>query len=98
MFKGAESALAPQVKRVEITADHGGFGLRAVLSQSLRAGLIHDAFSAHQNVEDDDMNVLCLSGKVIGSRLALELGRNLSIRSLQRSPSPPTSFGKNTST
>jgi ribose 5-phosphate isomerase B len=39
----------------------------------IRAGLIHDVFSAHQGVEDDDMNVLCLGGKVIGSALALEL-------------------------
>ncbi len=39
----------------------------------VRAGLIHDVFSAHQGVEDDDMNVICLGGKVIGSALALEL-------------------------
>jgi phosphoketolase len=39
----------------------------------VRAGLIHDVFSAHQSVEDDDMNVLCLGGKFIGSGLALEL-------------------------
>ncbi len=39
----------------------------------VRAGLIHDEFSAHQGVEDDDMNVICLGGKVIGSALALEL-------------------------
>ena len=30
-------------------------------------------FSAHQGVEDDDMNVFCLGGKVIGSALAWEL-------------------------
>jgi len=39
----------------------------------VRAGLIHDGFSAHQGVEDDDANVLCLGGKVIGSSLALEV-------------------------
>ncbi len=39
----------------------------------VRAGLIHDVFSAHQGVEDDDMNVICLGGKVIGSALAMEL-------------------------
>jgi ribose 5-phosphate isomerase B len=39
----------------------------------VRAGLIHDVFSAHQGVEDDDMNVFCLGGKVIGSALAWEL-------------------------
>ena len=39
----------------------------------IRAALIHDIFSAHQGVEDDDMNILCLGGKVVGDALALEL-------------------------
>ena len=39
----------------------------------VRAGLIHDVFSAHQGVEDDDMNVFCLGGNVIGASLAWEL-------------------------
>ena len=39
----------------------------------VRAGLIHDVFSAHQGVEDDDMNVFCLGGRVIGPALAWEL-------------------------
>jgi ribose 5-phosphate isomerase B len=39
----------------------------------VRAGLIHDVFSARQGVEDDDMNVVCLGGKVIGPALAMEL-------------------------
>jgi len=37
--------------------------------------LIHESFSAHQGVEDDDMNVICLGGRVIGSALAWELLR-----------------------
>jgi ribose 5-phosphate isomerase B len=39
----------------------------------VRAALIVDAFSAHQGVEDDDMNLICLGGRVIGSKLAEEL-------------------------
>jgi ribose 5-phosphate isomerase B len=39
----------------------------------VRAGLIHDVFSAHQGVEDDDMNVFCLGGRVVGSALAWDL-------------------------
>jgi len=39
----------------------------------VRAALIHDIFSAHQGVEDDDMNILCLGGNVIGPSLAIEL-------------------------
>ena len=39
----------------------------------VRAALITDSFSAHQGVEDDDMNVMCLGGLVTGSALAWEL-------------------------
>jgi ribose 5-phosphate isomerase B len=39
----------------------------------VRAALITDSFSAHQGVEDDDMNVLCLGGRVTGQALSLDL-------------------------
>ena len=39
----------------------------------VRAAICHDAFSAHQGVEDDDMNVLCLGARVIGPELAKEV-------------------------
>jgi ribose 5-phosphate isomerase B len=39
----------------------------------IRAALCHDSFSAHQGVEDDNMNVLCLGARVIGEELAKEL-------------------------
>jgi ribose 5-phosphate isomerase B len=56
-----------------------GSGVGASISANkvpgVRAGLIHDVFSAHQGVEDDDMNVFCLGGKIIGSALAWELLR-----------------------
>ena len=39
----------------------------------VRAGLIHDVYSAHQGVEDDNMNMLCMGGRVIGPALAWEL-------------------------
>ena len=38
-----------------------------------RAALIHDHFSAHQGVEDDDMNILCMGGRIIGPILAEEI-------------------------
>ena len=38
-----------------------------------RAALITDSFSAHQGVEDDDMNVMCLGGRVTGHALAWDL-------------------------
>ncbi len=39
----------------------------------VRGGLIMDMFSAHQGVEDDDMNLVCLGGRVIGYELARDL-------------------------
>ncbi len=42
----------------------------------IRAGLCHDTYSAHQGVEHDDMNVLVLGSRVIGSELAHELVRS----------------------
>jgi ribose 5-phosphate isomerase B len=39
----------------------------------VRACLIQDAFSAHQGVEDDDLNLICLGGLVVGKALAWEL-------------------------
>ncbi len=39
----------------------------------VRTALIHDHFSAHQGVEDDDMNLICLGGRVIGFATAQEL-------------------------
>jgi len=41
--------------------------------RGVRAALITESFSAHQGVEDDDMNVMCLGGRITGSSLALEL-------------------------
>ena len=41
----------------------------------IRAGLCHDTFSARQGVEDDDINILCLGGRVVGSELACEIVR-----------------------
>jgi ribose 5-phosphate isomerase B len=39
----------------------------------VRAAVVHESFSAHQGVEDDDMNVMCIGGRVVGSGLARDL-------------------------
>ncbi len=39
----------------------------------IRSAICHDTFSAHQGVEDDDINVLCLGARVIGPELAKEI-------------------------
>jgi len=50
-----------------------GASIAANKVAGVRAGLIHDVFSAHQGVEDDDMNVFSLGGQIIGPALAWEL-------------------------
>ena len=43
--------------------------------KGIRAGTCHDTYSGHQGVEHDDMNVLCLGARVIGTAPALEIVR-----------------------
>jgi ribose 5-phosphate isomerase B len=43
--------------------------------RGIRAAICHDVYSAHQGVEHDDMNVLCLGSEVIGAELAADLVR-----------------------
>ena len=50
-----------------------GASIAANKIPDVRAALIHDLWSAKQGVEDDDMNVLCMGGRVIDSKKALEL-------------------------
>jgi ribose 5-phosphate isomerase B len=50
-----------------------GASVAANKIKGIRAGLCHDTYSAHQGVEHDDMNVLCLGSRVIGKATALEL-------------------------
>ena len=56
-----------------------GSGVGASVAASklagIRAAICHDTYSAHQGVEHDDMNVLCLGSEVIGAELAGELVR-----------------------
>jgi ribose 5-phosphate isomerase B len=50
-----------------------GASVAANKMRGVRAGLCHDTYSARQGVEHDDMNVLCLGARVIGTELAREL-------------------------
>lgn len=50
-----------------------GASVAANKVSGVRAALIHDHFSAHQGVEDDDMNLLCLGGRVTAYAAAEEL-------------------------
>ena len=50
-----------------------GAAVAACKLSGIRAAICHDTYSAHQGVEHDDMNVLCLGSEVVGPSLAREL-------------------------
>ncbi|HEX3226886.1 MAG TPA: RpiB/LacA/LacB family sugar-phosphate isomerase [Gaiellaceae bacterium] len=52
-----------------------GASVAACKIAGIRAAICHDMYSAHQGVEHDDMNVLCLGSEVIGPSLAADLVR-----------------------
>ncbi len=71
-----KAILSGQAERGILVCGSGvGAAIAANKLAGIRAGLCHDTYSAHQGVEHDDMNMLCLGSKVIGPELALELTR-----------------------
>jgi ribose 5-phosphate isomerase B len=52
-----------------------GASVAACKLTGIRAAICHDVYSAHQGVEHDDMNVLCLGSEVVGAEVAAELVR-----------------------
>ena len=50
-----------------------GASIAASKLRGVRAAVCHDIYSAHQGVEHDDMNVLCMGSKIVGTELAREL-------------------------
>jgi ribose 5-phosphate isomerase B len=52
-----------------------GASIAACKLAGIRAAVCHDVYSAHQGVEHDDMNVLCLGSEVVGAELAVDLVR-----------------------
>jgi RpiB/LacA/LacB family sugar-phosphate isomerase len=70
----ALSLLRGQSERAILICGSGvGASVAANKIPGIRAGLAHDAYSAHQGVEHDDMNVLVLGSRVIGPELAKDL-------------------------
>jgi RpiB/LacA/LacB family sugar-phosphate isomerase len=72
----AEAILSGRAERGILVC---GSGVGAVIAANklagIRAGLCHDTYSAHQGVEHDDMNLLCIGSRVVGEDLALEIVR-----------------------
>lgn len=63
----AKAVGAKEVERgIAICGSGVGAAIAANKIQGVRAALINDHFSAHQGVEDDDMNLLCLGGRITG--------------------------------
>jgi ribose 5-phosphate isomerase B len=72
----AHAILSGRAERGILICGSGvGASVAANKFRGIRAGTCHDTFSAHQSVEDDDTNVLCLGARVIGPELAVEIVR-----------------------
>ncbi len=71
-----EAILAGRADRGVLVCGSGvGASVAACKLPGIRAAVCHDTYSAHQGVEHDDMNVLCLGSEVVGAELAAELLR-----------------------
>jgi ribose 5-phosphate isomerase B len=72
----AEEMLDSKAERGIVICGSGvGACVAANKFPGIRAAICHDTFSAHQGVEDDNMNVLCLGARVVGPELAKEIVR-----------------------
>jgi ribose 5-phosphate isomerase B len=72
----SEDVLLKNAERGILICGSGvGAGVAANKFPGIRAATCHDSFSAHQGVEDDNINILCLGARVIGHELAKELVR-----------------------
>lgn len=72
----ARAVAGEEVERgVAICGSGVGAAVAANKVRGVRAALIVDAFSAHQGVEDDHLNLICLGGRVLGPSLAWDLLR-----------------------
>jgi ribose 5-phosphate isomerase B len=69
-----EAILRGDAERGVLVCGSGvGASVAACKIDGIRAAICHDGYSAHQGVEHDDMNVLCLGSEIVGESLAREL-------------------------
>ena len=70
----AEQIRSARAQRgILVCGSGGGACVAACKLPGIRAAICHDTYSAHQGVEHDDMNVLCLGSEIVGEALASEL-------------------------
>lgn len=75
-FKAAEAVLCGKAdKSIMVCGSGVGACVAANKIKGIRAGLCHDTYSAHQAVEHDNINMLCLGARVIGIELAYEIAK-----------------------
>jgi ribose 5-phosphate isomerase B len=71
-----EALLQGEAERGVLVCGSGvGASVAACKLPGIRAAICHDVYSAHQGVEHDDMNVLCLGSEIVGAELAADLVR-----------------------
>ena len=71
---GAEAVRSGRTERAVVVCGSGaGVAVAACKVPGIRAACTHDTYSAHQCVEHDDVNVLCLGARVIGPSYAAEI-------------------------
>jgi ribose 5-phosphate isomerase B len=70
----AQAVLAGEADRAVVVCGSGaGIAVAACKFPGIRAATAHDTYTAHQAVEHDDVNVLCLGARVVGPALAAEI-------------------------
>ena len=73
-YKAGQAVLSGKADRAIMVCGSGvGACVAANKIKGIRAGLCHDTYSAHQSVEHDDINMLCLGARVIGIEPAREI-------------------------
>ena len=70
----AQAVASGKVERgVAVCGSGVGASVCANKIPGIRAGLVQDHYSAHQGVEHDDMNILCMGGRIVGLAVAKDL-------------------------
>lgn len=72
-----KAVVSREVERGILVCGSGiGASVAANKIRGIRAGLAHDTYSAHQGVEHDDINILCVGSRVVGPALALDIAQS----------------------
>ena len=91
----AQAVVAGDVDRgLAICGSGVGASVCANKVKGVRAGLIHDHFSAQQGVEDDHMNILCMGGRTVGPEVAGDLVQTFLAAQFSQAPRHLRRLGK----